>query len=58
MRIEDRYMYKENEESLPDIDKRELRRLAFSATINGLLIGLVFIIIFFLFILFCVHIWL
>ena len=37
--------------------KRELRQAALNATLAGLAIGLVFIIAFALFILFCIHVW-
>lgn len=44
-------------EPLPELDKKELRRLTIGATLGGLLIGAVFIIVFFLFVMFCIHIW-
>lgn len=54
---------RENNESapknnlVPELSKRELRQITRSATLAGLLIGTVFIIIFFLFIMFSIHIW-
>lgn len=50
-------MYEESQEPLPELSKKELRRLTLSATLGGLLIGSVFVIVFFLFIAFCVYIW-
>ncbi|CRZ35135.1 hypothetical protein DFR55_1042 [Herbinix hemicellulosilytica] len=42
---------------LPELSKKDLRRITLSATLGGLLVGLVFIFILFLFIMFCVHVW-
>lgn len=50
-------LYQESKEPIPELDKKELRRLTVSATLSGLVIGAVFLIIFFLFILFSIHIW-
>lgn len=52
-------LYEESGENppLPELDKKELRRITLTATLGGLLIGAVFIFVFFLFIMFCVHIW-
>lgn len=50
-------LYEESKEPVPELDKKELRRLALSATLGGLLVGAVFLIAIFLFILFCVYIW-
>lgn len=48
----------ENDDSLAKLSKKELRRITFSATLAGVLIGSIFLIIFFLFIMFCIFIWL
>lgn len=50
-------LYDESKEPVPELDKKELRRLTLSATLGGLLVGAVFLIAIFLFILFCVYIW-
>ncbi|HPU63446.1 MAG TPA: hypothetical protein PK304_04770 [Mobilitalea sp.] len=42
---------------LPELSKKELRRITLSATLGGLLVGLVFVLVLFLFIMFCVHVW-
>lgn len=41
----------------PELSKKELRQITRSATLAGLLIGIVFIVVFFLFIMFSIHIW-
>lgn len=51
------YEETEGDMPLPELSKKELRRITLSATLAGLLVGSVFLIIFFLFIMFCVHIW-
>lgn len=43
---------------LPELDKKTLIKITLSATLAGLLIGLVFIFIFYLFVMFCVNVWL
>lgn len=50
-------LYEESKEPLPELDKKELRRLTLSATAGGLLIAVVFLVIFFLFVMFCIYIW-
>lgn len=51
--------YKEQDGEMPlqELDKKQLRRIAFNATLAGLVIASVFLIVFFLFIMFCIHIW-
>jgi len=54
--------YEENgegngESPLTELNKKELRRVAANATLAALLVGSVFIIVFFLFIMFCVNVW-
>jgi len=51
-------MYRQNNESLPELSKKELRQISRSATLAGLLVGIVFILVFFIFIMFCIYIWL
>ena len=48
---------KENDDTFLELNKKELRRVTFSATLAGLLIGLVFLVVFFLFVMFCIYIW-
>ncbi len=55
--VKSKPLYDENKEPNIELDKKELRRLTLSATLGGLLIGAVFMIVFFLFILFCILIW-
>lgn len=50
-------LYEESSEPVPSLSKKELRRLTFSATLAALLVASVFLVVFFLFILFCVNIW-
>lgn len=50
-------LYKESSEPVPNLSKRELRHLTFSATLAALLVASVFLVAFFLFILFCMNIW-
>ena len=50
-------LYDESKEPMPVLDKKELRRLTLNATLSGLVVGAVFLIVFFLFILFSIHIW-
>ena len=50
-------VHEENNESLPELDKKVIRQITFSATLAGLIIGAVFLVLFFLFIMFCIHIW-
>lgn len=50
-------VYKESKEPVPELNKKELRRLTLNATLGGLFIGAIFMIVIYLFILFCVHIW-
>lgn len=50
-------LYQRSEESVPELSKKELRRITFSATLAGLVIGVVFLIVFFLFIMFSIYIW-
>jgi len=56
---QDESFYDENDRELPlpELDKKELRRITVSATLAGLLFGSVFMIAFFLFIMFCVNVW-
>jgi hypothetical protein len=50
-------LYKESSEPVPTLSKKELRRLALSAMTASLLIASVFLVVFFLFIMFCINIW-
>lgn len=50
-------LYNESKEPIEELDKKELRRITLSATLGGLLVGLVFLTAIFLFIMFCVYIW-
>lgn len=50
-------LYDESKQPVQELNKRELRRISLSATLGGLLVGLVFLIVFLLFIMFCVYIW-
>ena len=50
-------LYNESNEPIEELDKKELRRITLSATLGGLLVGLVFLTAIFLFIMFCVYIW-
>lgn len=50
-------LYEESKMPVPELSKKEIRRITASATLGGLLIGTIFLIIFFLFIMFCIHIW-
>lgn len=50
-------LYEESSKKQPELSKRELRIFIFSATLGGLLIGAVFVIVFFIFIMFCIHVW-
>ncbi|NLO10429.1 MAG: hypothetical protein GX129_11280 [Clostridiales bacterium] len=55
--IQGKPLYDESKEPVPELDKKELRRLTLSATLSGLFIGAIFLIIIFLFIMFSIHIW-
>lgn len=48
---------KENDDTFLELNKKELRQVSFSATLAGLLIGVVFLVVFFLFVMFCIYIW-
>lgn len=50
-------LYEKSKEPATELDKKELRRITFSATLGGLLIGAIFLIVFFIFIIFSIHIW-
>lgn len=45
------------ENNLPTMTKKETRRFTFSAVLAGLVVGIIFILIIFLFILFCLYVW-
>lgn len=55
--VQGKPLYEESKEPVPELDKKELRRLTLNATLSGLIIGAIFLIVFFLFILFSIHIW-
>ena len=55
--VQGKPLYEESKEPVPELDKKELRRLTLNATLSGLIIGAIFLIVFFLFILFRIHIW-
>lgn len=50
-------VYEESKEPVPELSKKELRRLTLTATLGSLLIGAVILFVFYLFILFCVYVW-
>jgi len=50
-------VFEESKEPLPELTKKELRKITLSATLGALLIASVFGVVFFLFIMFCMYIW-
>ncbi|MGF7142881.1 hypothetical protein HNQ56_001303 [Anaerotaenia torta] len=50
-------LYPQSQEPQPPLTKKELWRLTFNATAAALLIAIIFLGAFFLFILFCIHVW-
>lgn len=50
-------LYSESKTHLPPLSKKETIKLMFSAVSAALLVGIIFLFVFFLFILFCIYIW-